>query len=57
MMNDLDHYAVLMYVDPAYGAKAEYWITYAGHAHSQPLTSLPVGTLGHRHHGHNFSAA
>lgn len=49
---NLDHYAVLLYIGP-HGPKdkREYWITFGGHAHSQALSGLSVGSLGHLRHG------
>lgn len=47
----MDQYAKLMYIgtpsgDPAIDAKQEYWIGFNGHAFSQPLSGLLIGTLG-----------
>ena len=43
----MDQYAELMYIGPPeMGDKQEYWIGFGGHAFSQPLSGLPVGTLG-----------
>ena len=44
-----DDYAVLMYVGrPEMGDKQEYWVTFGGHAHCQPLSGSRIGPLGHR---------
>ena len=53
---DLRDYGILVYIGPVENDKQEYWVTYAGLAHCQGKTGLPVGTLGKRH-GHNFHAA
>ena len=45
---NLDDYAVLLYADGL-----EYWVTFAGHAHTQPLSGSVIGGLGRRH-GQDF---
>ena len=42
-------FAVLMYIGgPWMGDKREYWVTFDGHAHCQPLSGSRIGPLGHR---------